>query len=118
MTNKLWNIGLLAIIPLGEAKVIFYHVDKKVDWYLLLNHQRWLCNVMEDYANAIIFIYLFFYMLFAKRDRLGTLILRFLAILAILDLVHLFLFDMQILSGAKYGFAIVIWSFLNLKKWR
>lgn len=117
MTNKFWNIGLLALIPLSELKAIFYHVDKKVDWYLLLNHKRWLCNVVEDYANAIIFIYVFLYMLLAKKNKIGILILRFLIILSILDFIHLFLFDMQTLSYAKYGIAIIIWSFLNIKKW-
>lgn len=84
---------LLSLIPLSEIKSIFYDSDIRVSWYLFSDNKRYLCNVLEDYANAIIISVVFYYILFVKCDVICKQILFFLFIISILDFLFLLLFD-------------------------
>lgn len=85
---------LLLCIPLSEAKAIFYSWDTKVDWYLFSDNKRYLCNVVEDYSNILIFALLFWF-LRTQNDKTTQSIGLFLFVLNALDFVHLGLYDMQ-----------------------
>ena len=39
---------------------IFYNSDQEVSWYLFSDSKRYLCNVLEDYSNIIIFGVVFY----------------------------------------------------------
>jgi len=91
---KLKHYILLFIIPLSEIKAIFYNSDLKVDWYLFSDNKRYLCNVVEDYSNIIIFC-IVFWNLIKKPDATTREIAKYLLILNALDLIHLGLLDMQ-----------------------
>ncbi len=86
---------LLSIIPLSEIKAIFYNSEMKVDWYLFSNHKKFLCNVIEDYSNILIFGIIFYYFIFVRIDDLIKNIVLYLFVLNALDLIHLGLMDMQ-----------------------
>lgn len=60
MKLKLRHFLLLAMVPLSEIKAIFYNSDQKVSWYLFSDTKRYLCNVLEDYSNIIIFGVVFY----------------------------------------------------------
>lgn len=90
---RIKHIILLLFIPFTEIKSIFYNSDLKVSWYLFSDHRRYLCNVLEDYANAIIISVVFYYILFVKCDVICKQILFFLFIISILDFLFLLLFD-------------------------
>lgn len=89
------HIILLLLIPLSNIKALFYHSDLRVSWYLFSDNKRYLCNVLEDYSNLIIFGTLFFYMSFVELDRITRKICLFLFIINAFDFVHLGLMDMQ-----------------------
>jgi len=86
---------LLTLVLLSEAKALFYNSDLKVSWYLFSDTKRHLCNVVEDYANIIIFAFVFYHMAFVKIDNEIRNICVFLFILTILDFIHLGLMDTQ-----------------------
>lgn len=109
MKKHFWNILLFLLIPIGELKAVFYHLDTKVDWYLFSDNARFLCNVMEDYGNVLTFIVLFAYILYAPRTPFGTGVCRFMLIISILDLLHLGAYDMQGLMLVKFALAAMIW---------
>ena len=106
MRNK--EIVLLLLIPLSEAKALFYSSNEKVSWFLFSNHKRYLCNVIEDYSNIVIFAIIFYYMAFVKPDLSTKSISLFLFILNALDLIHLGLMDMQYFIIAKLLIAFLI----------
>jgi hypothetical protein len=118
MINKmrLKHLIILLTIPLSEIKAIFYNSDLKVSWYLFSDHKRYLCNVLEDYANTIIFLILFGYVAFFKLDQITKNIFAYLFFLNILDIFHLGFLDMQYLVIAKlllaYGI-YYLWSKLR-----
>lgn len=91
---KLKHYILLFIIPLSEIKAIFYNSDLKVDWYLFSDNKRFLCNILEDYSNILIFI-IVFWNLTRKTDATTQEIAKYLFVLCFLDLFHLGLMDMQ-----------------------
>lgn len=107
---------ILLLIPLSEIKSIFYNSDIRVSWYLFSNQKRYLCNVLEDYSQIIIFGVLFYYCAFKKLDNITKNIFTYLFFLNILDLIHLGLMDMQFLIMPKlimaYGI-YYIWSKLR-----
>lgn len=111
------HLLLLFLIPLSEAKAIFYNVNKRVSWYLFSDHERQLCMVVEDYCNIIIFGIVFWFLAFEKRDVITIQISLFLFILNALDFVHLGLYDMQGFIILKlllaYGIYYKLW--LKLK---
>ena len=86
---------ILTLVPLSEAKALFYNSDLRVSWYLFSDNKRYLCNVVEDYSNIIIFGVVFYYMAFVRLDITVRKICLFLFILNALDLIHLGLMDMQ-----------------------
>ena len=104
---------LLLLIPLSEIKAIFYYSDLKVDWYLFSDEKRYLCNVLEDYSNIIIFGVVFFYMAFLKIDYQTKQIARFLFVLTCLDLIHLGFLDMQYLIFIKLILAYILCRLLK-----
>jgi len=81
------------MIPFSEIKAIFYNSDIKVSWYLFSENKRFLCNVLEDYCNIIIFGIVFYFMAFLKQDIVTRRICLFLFIINFLDLVFLGLMD-------------------------
>lgn len=104
---------LLILIPLGELKAIFYPVEKKVNWYLLTDPDwegRWIDNVLEDYGNALTFIIIFAYVIFAKKTQFDLNICKLYFVIACLDLLHLGAYDMQGLLYLKFMLAVGIWS--------
>ena len=110
MKNK-WSILLALLIPLGELKAIFYHLNTKVDWYLLSDNERYIDNVMEDYGNAVAFITIFAYIIFARqKTTLEKNICKLYFVIACLDLLHLGAYDMQGLLFTKLVLALAIWS--------
>ncbi len=108
MTNK--HLILILLIPLSEAKAIFYHVDKEVSWYLFSDHARQMCNVVEDYSNIIIFGVVFYFMAYTKIDKKTKNTASFLFILNALDLIHLGLFDKQYFVILKVMLAFAIFT--------
>lgn len=107
------HIILLLLIPLAEAKAIFYNIDKEVSWYLFSDHERQVCMVIEDYCNVIIFGVIFWYIYKETRDFILKQISLFLFVLNTLDLIHLGLYDMQGFIIAKIILAFIIYK----KKW-
>lgn len=112
---RLKHIILILLIPLAEAKAIFYNVNMRVSWYLFSDHQRQLCMVVEDYSNIIIFGVIFWYIFKETRDLILKQITLFLFILNALDLVHLGLYDMQGFVIAKIVLAYIIFYRIWLK---
>lgn len=113
---RLKHFIILLLIPLSEIKAIFYNSDLKVSWYLFSDHKRYLCNVLEDYSNSIIFLVLFGYVAFDKLDNITKNIFSYLFFLNVLDFIHLGLMDMQYLVMAKFVLAYGIyylWSRLK-----
>jgi len=91
MKNK--HLILLLLVPLSEAKALFYSSDLRVSWYLFSDNKRYLCNVVEDYSNVLILGIAFYYMAFVKIDITIRKICLFLFILNAFDLIHLGLMD-------------------------
>lgn len=89
---NLRSIILLLLIPLSESKALFYNSDKEVDWYLFSDNKRYLCNVVEDYSNMLIFGIVFYYLASIPKLRNVSV---YLFVLNLLDLFHLGLMDMQ-----------------------
>jgi hypothetical protein len=99
---------LLTLVPLSEAKALFYNSDIKVSWYLFSEHKRYLCNVVEDYSNIIILSLVFFYLTFVKIDRKVRQISLFLFILNTLDIIHLGLLDLQYFIALKLFISLIV----------
>jgi hypothetical protein len=56
------HLLLLLLVPFSEIKALFYNSSLKVTSDLFSNEKRFLCNVLEDYCNIIIFSILFYYL--------------------------------------------------------
>lgn len=110
---RLRDIFLLALIPLSEIKALFYNSDKKVSWYIFTDEKKFLCNVLEDYSNAIIFAVIFFYFTFLKLDFKTKRISLFLFCLSTLDIFHLALNGMHDFLMIKFTLAVGLCSFLK-----
>ena len=106
MKSKHWL--LLSIVPLSEIKAIFYKSNLKVSWYIFSNESRYLCNVLEDYSNIIIFSIIFYFLAFKSIDKLTRQIATYLFILNCLDLIHLGLYDMQGLLSIKLLITLIL----------
>ncbi len=106
MKSKHWI--LLLLVPLSEAKALFYSSNEKVSWYLFSSNKRFLCNVVEDYANIIILSTVFYYLAFVKIDIKIRNICLFLFVLNVLDLIHLGLMDLELFIGLKLLLAYII----------
>lgn len=114
MRNK--HLILLSLVPLSEAKALFYKSDIRVSWYFFSDNKRHLCNVIEDYSNIIIIGVIFYFIVFDKIDKITKNICLFLFILNALDLIHLGLMDMQIFILLKLALTYIIYRFwLKLK---
>lgn len=100
---------LLSLVPLSEAKALFYNSDLKVQNSFFSNEKRFLCNVVEDYTNVIIFAVLFYFITFIKIDKTSKKICFFLFILNILDFIHLGFLDMQYFIALKIFLAYFIY---------
>lgn len=87
------HIVLWLLVPLSEAKALFYNSDLRVSWYLFLDNKRYLCNVVEDYSNIVIFGIVFYYMSFVRFDITIRKFCLFLFVLNAFDLIHLGLMD-------------------------
>lgn len=109
------HILLLLLIPLSEAKAIFYNIDKEVSWYLFSDHKRQVCMVVEDYCNIIIFGVVFWYIYKETRDIILKQISLFLFTLNALDLLHLGLYDMEGFIILKIAIAFVIYRIVWFK---
>lgn len=114
MKNKHWILILL--IPLSEIKALFYNSDLKVSWYLFSNNKRFICNVLEDYSNMLIFGVVFYYLAFIKVDLRVRNIAIFLFIINGLDLLHLGLMDMKYFIPLKLLLAYIILKLCNKLK--
>jgi hypothetical protein len=106
MKSKHWILILL--IPLSEVKAFFYNSELKVSWYLFSDNKRFLCNVIEDYSNIIIYGVIFYYLAFIKVDLKTRSICIFLFILNALDLIHLGLMDIQYFITLKLLLSYII----------
>ena len=104
---------LLLLIPLSEIKAIFYKSNLKVDWYLFSDDKKYLCNVIQDYSNVLIFGIVFYYLSFVRIDVKLKNICIYLFVLNALDLIHLGLMDMQYLVFLKLIIAYVICTLLK-----
>lgn len=108
MKRRLRHVILLAMVPLSEIKAIFYNSDQEVSWYLFSDSKRYLCNVLEDYSNIIIFGIVFYNLAFLKPDTITKQICLYLFILNALDFIHLGLYDMQGFVQTKIILAVII----------
>jgi len=108
MKSKHWILFLL--IPLTNAKALFYHSDSRVSWYLFSDNKRLLCNVVEDYANIIVFGFVFYYLAFVKIDTNIRKLSLFLFIINALDLLHLGLMDLKGFIALKIFLAYLIFK--------
>ena len=104
------HLILLILVPLSEAKALFYNSDLQVSWYLFSDNKRYLCNAVEDYSNILIFGIVFYYMAFVKFDINIRKICLFLFILNAFDLIHLGLLDMWYFVPLK-----LILTYITLK---
>lgn len=107
---------LLILVPLSEAKALFYNSDLQVSWYLFSNNKRHLCNVVEDYSNILIFGIVFYYMAFVISDITIRKICLFLFVLNAFDLIHLGLMDMQYFILFKILLTFIIFKICILLK--
>jgi len=114
MKSKHWILFLL--IPLSNAKALFYNSDLRVSWYFFSDNKRFLCNVVEDYSNIIIFGVIFYYMAFVKIDINIRKISLFLFIVNALDLIHLGLMDMHLFIAFKIFLSYLITVICNKLK--
>jgi hypothetical protein len=99
---------LISLLFLSEIKAIFYDSDIRIEWYLLPNHDRLLCNLLKDISTAIICIVLCFYALKGAKDRMLRFIITALIVLSSLDLIHLAINDMQGFVSLKIALAFGI----------
>lgn len=104
---------LLLLVPFSEIKALFYNSDIKVRFSIFNDEKKYLCNVLEDYCNVIIFSIIFYFITFIKIDARIRKICFFLFILNILDFIHLGLMDMQFLVIAKVTLAYIIFYLCN-----
>jgi hypothetical protein len=104
---------LLFLIPLSEAKALFFKSDLKVSWYLFSDNKRYLCNVVEDYSNIIILCTVFYYLCFVKIDLKLKKIGLFLFIINIFDLIHLGLLDLTYFIPVKLLLAYTTYTLCN-----
>jgi hypothetical protein len=104
------HVILLLTVLLSQAKAIFYSSDLRVAWYLFSNEKRYLCNVVEDYSNILIFGIVFYFLAFDKADKITKEIAKFLFFLNVLDLIHLGLMDMQYFIIAKIALAYLVYK--------
>jgi hypothetical protein len=114
MKSKYWI--LLLLIPLSEIKALFYNSNLKVSWYLFSDNKRFICNVLEDYSNMLIFGVVFYYLAFVKIDLRIRNISIFLFIINALDLLHLGLMDMEYFIPLKLLFSYIILRLCNKLK--
>lgn len=107
------HIILFLLIPLSNIKALFYHSDLRVSWYLFSDNKRYLCNVLEDYSNLIIFGTLFFYIAFVRIDKNIRKISLFLFVINALDFIHLGLMDMESFIALKLLLSYLIFNLCN-----
>lgn len=89
------HLILLLLVPLSEIKALFYSSDLKVQTSFFSQEKRFLCNVVEDYSNTLIFGIIFYFFTFTVIDKKSKQICFFLFILNALDLAHLAFLDLQ-----------------------
>lgn len=116
MKFKIKHYILFLLVPLSEAKALFYSSNEKVSWYLFSDHKRFICNVVEDYANILIMSTIFYYITFVKLDLLTKKICLFLFVANILDLIHLGLMDLEYFITLKLLLAYIILEICNKSK--
>ena len=107
---------LLLLVPLSEIKALFYSSELKVQTSFFSQEKRYLCNVVEDYSNILIFGIIFYFFTFTKIDFKSRQICFFLFILNLLDLVHLAFLDMQLFVMFKVLVAYTIYQVCNKLK--
>ncbi len=114
MRNK--HIFLLLLVPLSEAKALFYNSNLKVRYSLWINDTKYLCNVVEMYSNILIFSFIFWYFAFSKQDIISRKIFLGLFILNILDFIHFGIMDLPFFVLPKIVLAFFIsWLWLKLR---
>jgi hypothetical protein len=104
---------LLLLVPFSETKALFYNSDIKVYASFFSNEKKYLCNVIEDYTNVIIFSVLFYFITFIKIDKTTRKICFFLFVLTVLDFIHLGFMDMQYFIFLKLFLAYIIYKLCN-----
>lgn len=114
MKSKHWI--LLLLIPLSEAKALFFNSDLRVSWYLFSDNKRFLCNAIEDYSNILIMGVIFYYITFVKIDLKIRNICLFLFIINVLDLIHLGLMDLEYFTFVKLAIALLLLKICNKLK--
>ena len=105
------HLLLLILIPLSEIKAIFYTSNLEIPAYLFSDKKKYLCNVVEDYSNIIIFGIIFYFIAFLKSDLISRKIALFLFIINFLDLVFIGLMGNQ-LYWIKAFLSIIIYNLL------
>lgn len=105
---------LLMPLLLSFLPMIWYESNDKVDWYLFSDNKRYLTNVIEDYADIIAFILIYFVGVIAIRNKWIQSAALFMFVLSCLDLAHLALFDMAIIYWfPKLLITFVVWKHLE-----
>lgn len=100
------------LIPLSEIKAIFYYSDLKIKSGILYCNYRYLCNVLEDYANVLIIGVLLFYLVKFSKGIYKE-VFTFLFILNALDLLHLGLMDKQYILFVKLITAYILYKWIR-----
>jgi len=108
------HIILLSLIPLSEAKALFYASDLKVRCSLFTEQKKYLCNVVEDYSNILIFGIVFYFIAFLKNDIITKQIALFLFIINGMDFVFLGLMD-NLFYLLKLPLSVIIFAYANSK---
>lgn len=113
---RLKHVILLMLVPFSEIKALFYNSNESVRFSLYTEEKKYLCNVLEDYSNIIIFSVIFYYFVFSKQDKISRKICLGLFVLNTLDFLHFGLMDLPILVLPKIGLTFIItWLWLKLK---
>jgi hypothetical protein len=111
---RLKRLLLLVLIPLSEIKAIFYTSNIKVTAYLFSKDKIYLCNIVENYSNILIFGIIFYFIAFLKMDFITRKIGLFLFIINFLDLVFIGLMGNEFYL-LKIPISVIIYNVLCKK---
>lgn len=110
------HVILILIVLLSEAKSLFYFSSEKIRFTIFSEEKKFLCNVVEDYSNVLIFGILFYYFAFLKQDIISRKICVFLFVLNTLDLLHFGFLDIPYFVVPKLGLAFLIYFLWSKSK--
>jgi hypothetical protein len=113
---RLKHLILLMLVPLSEIKALYYNSELSVRFSLYTHEKKYLCNVLEDYSNVIIFSAVFYFFVFSKQDMISRKIILGLFVLNTLDFFHFGIMDIPFFVIPKIALTFLItWLWLRLK---